>query len=415
MDLSVLRGRRLLVPVTASRRQLAERLARAGAVVEEVEFIAIEPAADRAALEEATLSWCAGDFEWLAVTSRNAITAMDAIARERGMRLSAPLPTSQVATVGEATRAVCADLGLDVALVPHKRQNARGIVEEFAEGPGRVLVPLGNLAAPVLPRGLERKGWTVTQVEAYRTVDGAGVGRQLREQIESGTFDAILLTSGSVAQRLAQAGTDVPEDTMIVAIGDMTAAAARGAGLTVTAVATAPSYDGIVAGLLAALDPDASEEYDALDHDAPGTDDAADADDAPGTDHAPGAADTADTEDAASARTVDEVAVGEVSDAGEDPTDGAAEHEASLAGAEATDAAGASPVSETSSASETSEAQESRAGDTGPDADPDGSAEPSFDDVVAGAVPRRSPDQSRDGAEPSFDDIIADPRDEERS
>lgn len=273
MDMTALRGKHLLVPVTAQRRHLAIRLAEAGAIVEEVEFIAIASTEDLEALEEATLSWCAGDFDWLAVTSRNALSAMERIARARGVSLSAPLPQAQVATVGEATRGVCEELGLDVALVPQGRQNARGIVEEFPEGPGKVLVPHGNLAAPVLPRGLERKGWTVTGVEAYRTVDGAGVGRQLREEIEQGRFDAILLTSGSVAERLAASGALVPESTAVVAIGDMTAAAARAAAVPVSAVAGAPSYDGIVEGLLAALDPDEAEEYDALDED----DDTADA------------------------------------------------------------------------------------------------------------------------------------------
>lgn len=273
MDLTALRGKHLLVPVTAQRRHLAIRLAEAGAIVEEIEFIAIASTEDLEALEEATLSWCAGDFDWLAVTSRNALSAMERIARARGVSLSAPLPGAQVATVGEATRGVCEELGLDVALVPQGRQNARGIVEEFPEGPGKVLVPHGNLAAPVLPRGLERKGWTVTGVEAYRTVDGAGVGRQLREEIEQGRFDAILLTSGSVAERLAASGALIPESTAVVAIGDMTAAAARAAAVPVSAVAGAPSYDGIVEGLLAVLDPDQAEEYDGLDED----DDTADA------------------------------------------------------------------------------------------------------------------------------------------
>ncbi|MFW7415626.1 uroporphyrinogen-III synthase [Demequina sp. SO4-18] len=267
MDMTALKGRRLLVPVTAQRRHLAQRLAEAGAIVEEAEFIAIAPAEDQDALEEATLAWCAGDYDWLAVTSRNALSAMDRIATARGMSLSAPLPEAQVATVGEATRAVCERLGLDVALVPEGRQNARGIVEDFPDGPGRVLAPLGNLAAPVLPRGLERKGWQVHAVEAYRTIDGSGVGRATREELEAGEFDAVLLTSGSVAERFAASVPTLPEHTMVVAIGDMTAASARAAGLTVSAVATAPSSDGIVAGLLEALDPDVVEVYDTEDAD----------------------------------------------------------------------------------------------------------------------------------------------------
>ncbi|WP_062079075.1 uroporphyrinogen-III synthase [Demequina globuliformis] len=263
MDLSVLEGKRLLVPVTAQRRLLAQRLADAGAVVEEVEFIAIAGPASPEALEAATLAWCAGDYDWMAVTSRNAVTAMDRIARARGMRLSNPQPQAKVATVGEATRAVCEQVGLAVDLVPTDKLNARGIVAEFPEGGGRILAPLGNLASPVLERGLGRKGWTVDVVEAYRTVDGDGPDPDVREMLADGAFDAVLLTSGSVAERLATTCPEMSADTTIIAIGDMTAASARAVGMTVAAVAQAPSYDGIVAGLLEALDPAAAERADA--------------------------------------------------------------------------------------------------------------------------------------------------------
>ncbi|WP_061962421.1 uroporphyrinogen-III synthase [Demequina flava] len=264
MDLSALQGKRLLVPVTAQRRHLARRLSEAGALVEEVEFIAITGPSSPERLQEATLAWCSGDYDWMAVTSRNAVTAMDSVARARGMRLGNPQPDAKVATVGEATRTVCESAGLAIDLVPESKQNARGIVADFPDGPGRVLLPLGNLASPVLERGLARKGWKVDIVEAYRTVDGDGPDPDVREMLADGGFDAVLLTSGSVAERLAATVPEMAADTTIIAIGDMTAAAARAAGMTVAAVAQAPSYDGIVAGLLEALDPseESEEEVD---------------------------------------------------------------------------------------------------------------------------------------------------------
>lgn len=267
MDLSALQGKRLLVPVTAQRRHLAQRLSDAGAIVEEVEFIAITGPASPERLEEATLAWCAGDYDWMAVTSRNAVTAMDRIARARGMRLGNPQPDAKVATVGEATRTVCESAGMTIDLVPEDKQNARGIVADFPEGSGRVLLPLGNLASPVLERGLQRKGWTVDVVEAYRTVDGDGPDPDVRQMLADSEFDAVLLTSGSVAERLATTCPEMAADTTIIAIGDMTAASARAAGMTVAAVAQAPSYDGIVAGLLEALNP--VEEPDATTESAP--------------------------------------------------------------------------------------------------------------------------------------------------
>lgn len=245
----MLAGRRFLVPVTAGRRDLARRLADAGARVDEVEFISVVESSEPQALAAATLAWCDGEFEWLAVTSRNAVLAMQRIAKQHGRQLAEGLAAGRVATVGEATRGVCAQVGLEVALVPTERQDARGIVAEFPEGPGGVLVPLGDLASPVLARGLARKGWDVTQVEAYRVVDGPGVSPEVAAALASGDFDAVLLTSGSVAERYAPHAAPADADTLVVAIGATTAAAARAAGLTVGATSRVPSYDGILAVL----------------------------------------------------------------------------------------------------------------------------------------------------------------------
>ncbi|WP_062288962.1 uroporphyrinogen-III synthase [Demequina phytophila] len=248
-----LAGRRLLVPVTAERTAFAEQLAAEGADVTAVAFIAIVPPADPAALEAATLAWLDGAYDWMAVTSRNAVLAMDRIARAHGRTLAEPQPGARVATVGEATRAVCAEVGLTVDLVPASRADARGIVAELPVGTGRVLAPLGNLASPALVRGLARQGWRVDGVEAYRTVDGPGMDDATVAAAADGRLDAVLLTSGSVAERFAAACPSVAPGTRIVAIGRTTEAGARAAGLAVDAVATAPTYAGIRAALDAAL------------------------------------------------------------------------------------------------------------------------------------------------------------------
>ncbi|WP_152650623.1 uroporphyrinogen-III synthase [Demequina aurantiaca] len=251
--MSILRGARVLVPVTERRRALADRLSDAGMQVDEVEFIAIAPSSTPADLAIATARWCSGQYDWMAVTSRNAVTAMAELAATAGTTLAEPQPAAKVATVGESTVGVCVEVGLDVSLLPSGKANAAGIVADMPEGPGRVLAPLGNLASPVLTRGLERKGWTVDAVEAYRTVDGPGVGPETIAALRDGDLDAVLLTSGSVAERFAAQCPDVAAGTRIVAIGATTAASAVAAGLSVTAVATTPSYDGIVDALVDAL------------------------------------------------------------------------------------------------------------------------------------------------------------------
>ncbi|WP_062517311.1 uroporphyrinogen-III synthase [Demequina gelatinilytica] len=248
-----LAGRRLLVPVTAERTAFADELAAEGARVTSVAFIAIGGPEDQRALETATLAWLDGRYDWMAVTSRNAVLAMDRIARSHGRSLGEPQPGARVATVGEATRGVCASVGLAIDLVPTGRHDARGIVAEMPDGPGRVLAPLGNLASPVLRRGLERKGWSVETVEAYRTVDGPGPDDATVAAVAAGAIDAVLLTSGSVAERFSAACPEIAPGTLIIAIGRTTEAGARAAGLTVDAVAQTPTYAGIRAALDAAL------------------------------------------------------------------------------------------------------------------------------------------------------------------
>lgn len=240
-------GRRLLVPVTGGRRDLAARLSRLGAVVDEVEFLAIVPPHDEHALSAATSAWCGGAYAWMAVTSRNAVLAMDRWARELGRSLSEPQPRSRVATVGQATRDVCSAVGLEVSLVPAARHDAKGIVDAFPSGTGRVLVPVGDLASPTLARGIARKGWDVESVEAYRVVDGPGITPAVAAGLAAGTYDAVLLTSGSIAERYAPHAAG-PE-TLVLAIGRTTAAAARAVGVSVGAIAAVPSYDGILDAL----------------------------------------------------------------------------------------------------------------------------------------------------------------------
>ncbi|WP_084622457.1 uroporphyrinogen-III synthase [Demequina oxidasica] len=251
--MSILRGARVLVPVTARRRALADRLSDAGVQVDAVEFIAIAPSSTPAELAIATAKWCSGQYDWMAVTSRNAVTAMAELAATAGTSLGEPQPGAKVATVGDSTVGVCVEVGLNVALLPSGKATAAGIVAEMPDGPGRVLAPLGNLASSILTRGLESKGWTVDAVEAYRTVDGPGMGPQTAAALRDGSVDAVLLTSGSVAERFAAQCPDVALTTRLVAIGATTAASAAAAGLSVTTVADTPSYDGIVDALVDAL------------------------------------------------------------------------------------------------------------------------------------------------------------------
>lgn len=268
----ILAGLRVMVPVTEGRGDradartsppardpsrawslsqspsLSDSLRFAGATPVEVVFIAIEPAADGAALERAVRDWCDGHYAWMAVTSRNAVLAMDLVANALHASLADPLPQARVAAVGDATRVVCESRGLPVALVP-TTATGRGLAEDFPLGGGRVLIPVGDKASAVLAKGIGSKGWTVTSVEAYRTVAGRGPTPDQVESLAAGELDAVLLTSGSMAAQLASTCPAIKESTIIIAIGPTTAAAASAAGLNVAAVADRPTYEALIAAL----------------------------------------------------------------------------------------------------------------------------------------------------------------------
>jgi uroporphyrinogen-III synthase len=71
--------------------------------------------------------------------------------------------------------------------------------------------------------------------------------------LATGGIDAIVLTSGSTARRLVEIFGTPPSSTIICCIGPRTAEVARDCGLTVTAIAVAPSNEGIMVALSAAL------------------------------------------------------------------------------------------------------------------------------------------------------------------
>ncbi len=249
-----LSGLRVIVPVTRAHRGLAARVAERGADVDEVPFIAIDPPSDPGPLEAAARAVADGAYAWLAVTSRNGIAALAQTARLEAVDLAAG--GARVAAVGHATAHECRALGMAPELVA-TGAGAQGLVDAFPAAPPsggrRVLAPLGNLADDTLAHGLGRKGWDVDPVEAYRTVDGAGASAETLAALAAGAVDAALVTSASVAVRLAKVWPTGADGTMVVAIGATTARAAAEAGLVVAAVATEPTRDAMVAALQKAM------------------------------------------------------------------------------------------------------------------------------------------------------------------
>lgn len=253
------------VAVTRSPDQsgpLAEALTELGAGVLRVPVIEIaDPPDGGAALATAVAG--AGDFEWIAFTSANAVHRV--VAELEDLR---DLGRVRLAAVGEATAAALAGYHLRADLVAGSPgaatgSGARGLATAFPAAPttpaaptggGRVLFPKAESAGPELPAGLRQKGWEVEEVVAYRTVAAPPLPRHLSAALAGA--DVVVFTSPStVSACLAHrdaAGEPLAIPGLTVCIGPVTAAAALRAGLEVAGVAETASVDGLVAAVVSA-------------------------------------------------------------------------------------------------------------------------------------------------------------------
>lgn len=245
-----LKGWRVLIPRGGPwGHGIAADLRAAGAspiVAPMINFAATD---DPEALERALASLAAGEFDWVTVTSA---TTVDVLASQHAV-----IPDStRVAAVGETTAAALKVVGYRVDLVPSEENTARGLLEEWEAATGgaiplRILTLRSEVAKPLLTEGLRRIGHAVQSVVAYRTV-GVPVSEDVKRDVAAGAVDAILVTSGSVAEQVQQQLGPVPDRVVIAAIGPRTAKDARAAGLRVDVTADEQTADSLIAALVAA-------------------------------------------------------------------------------------------------------------------------------------------------------------------
>jgi uroporphyrinogen III methyltransferase/synthase len=158
----------------------------------------------------------AGEYDWLVLTSRNAVECLFA-------RLEGSVP--RVAAVGPGTAEALREHGIEPALVP-RQATQEGLVAEFPRSPGRVLFAGAEGARRVLVKELGAEF-----VPLYRTIE-------LRPD-DFPAADVVVLTSPSGARALASLRLDVP----CVAIGPVTAEEARRLRLPLVAEAASPTPD----------------------------------------------------------------------------------------------------------------------------------------------------------------------------
>ncbi|CAB5052618.1 MAG: hypothetical protein F2930_05680 [Actinobacteria bacterium] len=234
---SSLQDRSVVITRSITQNESLRRLLEArGARVVEVPLIAIAEPDDEGRERDEVLQRFE-EFDWLVVTSPNGadcVAPFLVAAHAAGDAQRSP----HIAAVGDATART---LGVAVTITAEPAR-AEVLAENFPQGTGTVLLVQGNLADDALADAMTAKGWTVTRVVAYRTV-------QLRPTKEmmlpAMSADVLLLASGSAATAWFDAfGTTTPP--FVVAIGPSTAKVALALGIDVSDVAPEQTLESMI-------------------------------------------------------------------------------------------------------------------------------------------------------------------------
>lgn len=240
-----LTGWRVLVPRGGPwGDDVAAKLRAKGAVPVVSPLINFAPPEDTSGLEQAIADLAAGEFSWLTVTSATTVDVLHAY--------GAKVPAStRIAAVGETTAAALTAVGYPVSLVPEDDNSASGLASELIareSEPQRVLALRSEIAKPVLSTKLQKAGHDVSAVVAYRTV-GVPATERAERDVNNGRINAILVTSGSVATQVREQFPEIPDQTVIAAIGPRTAKDARKVGLPIHVVAPERTVDSLIDAL----------------------------------------------------------------------------------------------------------------------------------------------------------------------
>ncbi|GGD29295.1 hypothetical protein GCM10010915_06830 [Microbacterium faecale] len=240
-----LTGWRVLVPRGGPwGDDVAARLRAQGGVPVVSPLINFAPPEDSTQLEHVIAELAAGQYAWLTVTSATTVDVLYAY--------GAQIPqTTKIAAVGETTAAALSAVGYPVDLVPEHDNSAEGMAAEMIAlepSPKRILCLRSEIAKPVLSVRLEEAGHDVNAVVAYRTVGVPATDRVLRD-VNNGRINAILVTSGSVARQVREQFAQIPDQTVIAAIGPQTAHDASGVDLPIQVIAPERTVESLIDAL----------------------------------------------------------------------------------------------------------------------------------------------------------------------
>jgi uroporphyrinogen III methyltransferase / synthase len=238
-----LRGKTILITRAATQsEQLRTGLEEAGARVVECPAIEIVPVEDWTEVDRAASSL--GSYDWLIVTSSNAVAYFMERLRALGVTCSVP-----IAAIGTGTAARLADWNLSASCIPSdfRAERLLDLFERDLTG-RRILIPRAETAREILPDELRRRGATVDVVAVYRAVKPLTALAGVREILTGERVDAAVFTSPSAIRNVAEVlGDDLVSSLgsiPIAVIGPVARDAVEAAGLRVAILpktATIPS------------------------------------------------------------------------------------------------------------------------------------------------------------------------------
>jgi uroporphyrinogen-III synthase len=232
------RGRVLLTRSEEDVADWAARFAAHGAETVALPCIRCEHLSTPAV--KAALAAAVPQADWLVFTSRRGVEAFAAVA-------PAPAPRSRVAVVGAAT-AEAAQAALGRVDLVGRGGTAAGLAATLIRDGDllhrpRVVLALAANAGDTLERALAGAGAECTRVNLYRTVPAPEA--EPRRPLSALRVDNVVLASPSAVLGFVHL-VDVDVPVNVYTIGPSTTAAARDAGLGVTAEAREPSLEGIL-------------------------------------------------------------------------------------------------------------------------------------------------------------------------
>jgi len=246
-----LAGRRILVTRAAHQAgKLSAELRALGAEPVEVPLIEIHPPESFEPLDSALRNLAT--YDWILLTSTNAVQAVEQRAQALGLHLAATL--LQVAVIGSATAQAAEAAGLPPTLTP-RAYVAESLVEALgtATAGQRVLLARAAIARDVIPDALRAAGAEVDVVDAYRNVIPQDAPARLRAALAT-RLNAATFTSSSSALHLADvaraAGIGFPlAEVPAVSIGPITSQTLRELGWRPAAEASPHDIPGLVAAV----------------------------------------------------------------------------------------------------------------------------------------------------------------------